>query len=172
MKDRDRKDLSEAEGQQAAAKGRQQRGPHRPADTGLVSQSDHMGQNHGAAHGDAEKEGNNQADERRRAADGRHGIAPAELSHHSDIRRVEQLLEHLGQRDGNGQPEQAAAYRAVQDIDLFCLCRSHRPPPFLPSITLIFVQGRRNVNHSDKKTASAVSPADVSGVTVPGSCMR
>ena len=90
---------------------------YRPEHPVGVLAADLPGNKHVGAHGDAEKQVDQQVDHRAVGADGGQGCAAAELAHHHDIGGVDQKLQHTRQHQRNGKQDDLARHRAVAHID-------------------------------------------------------
>ena len=78
---------------------------------------------------DADKEIDEQADNRRVVADGREGICADELTEHQRIRRIEELLQHARERERQGKDNHRPRHRTVQHINRHLLLNIHHLPP-------------------------------------------
>jgi len=102
----------------AAEQRKQDGGVDRPAHPVAVALPDHLRQHDVRAQREAGEQVHDQRDHRCVAAHRRHGVLADEAAHDRDIRRVEQLLQHGGQRQRQRDPYQFIADRAVQQVEL------------------------------------------------------
>ena len=86
-----------------------------------------LGHHHAAARGQPQEQIYNKVVEGAGRADGSHGVAAVELSHHDDIRGVEQQLQYAGQHQRHGKTKQLAHEGPAAHV--YCHITVHRASP-------------------------------------------
>ena len=90
----------------------------------LILSADVSGNDHVGAHREAEKEIDDEVDDRSVSADGGHGLSSDEVTDDGDVCGNEQLLQNAAHGNGQGKENDFAQERAVQHVNV--LGMSHR----------------------------------------------